>query len=278
MEEINIMQEPMESLGRVLTSIFSKPRRNRPDGAPEAILPTLSEPLLCQLCKGTAWISAGQPLQREYIPCACQRAEEVQVAKRIKWANLPDGLPHTFDNFEARTGTSDALEAARRFADRDSGYNILTLSGRNGSGKTHLLEAVGRTMLEAGYLVRYEYVPVLLDTLRAAYEEDAEVKFAERWAMYGRAQVLLLDDLGAERGSEWAIEKLTALVAERYRTGGMLVVATNLTFDQAAESLGYRIADRLWDERTGKVCSVTITAASYRTGRAWGVPRTGDRR
>lgn len=164
--------------------------------------------------------------------------------------------------------------AARRFAERDGDYHILTLSGRNGSEKTHLLETVGRMSLEAGYLVRYEYVPVLLDNLRAAYEDDAEVKFAGRWAMYGRAELLLLDDLGAEKGSEWATEKLTALVAERYRTGGMLAVATNLTFDQAAESLGYRLADRLWDERTGKVCSVTISADSYRTGRAWGAPRT----
>jgi DNA replication protein DnaC len=133
-------------------------------------------------------------------------------------------------------------------------------------------------MLEAGYLVRYEYVPVMLDNLRATYDADAEVKFADRWAMYARAQVLLLDDLGAEKASEWAIEKLTALVSERYRTRGMLVVATNLTFDQAAESLSYRLADRLWDERTGKVCSVTITADSYRTGRAWSVPRGKDRR
>ena len=86
--------------------------------------------------------------------------------------------------------------------------------------------------------------------------------------MYARAPVLLLDDLGAEKTTEWAAEKLTALVAERYRTGGRLVVATNLDFDQMAEKVGNRIADRLFDDRTGKVLSVTLTTSSYRTGRS----------
>ena len=208
-------------------------------------------------------------MKRDYVPCQCTGWEERKAARIVTWANLPDGLPRIFDNFEARPGTELALKAAQAFAQRDVSYHILTIFGRNGSGKTHLLEAIGKKMLEDGYLVRYEYVPALLDNLRATYDDDAEVKFPEQWALYGRAQVLLLDDLGAEKGSEWAIEKLTSLVSERYRTGGMLVVATNLTFDQAAESLGYRLADRLWDDRTGKVRSVSITADSYRTGRSW---------
>ena len=190
------------------------------------------------------------------------------MSKRMRWANLPEGLPRTFESFQVRPGTYQGLSAARRFTEPDCAYHILTMVGRYGSGKTHLLEALARRMLESGHYVRYEYVPVFLDDLRATYEEDAEVKFPERWAMYARAPVLLLDDLGAEKTTEWAAEKLTALVAERYRTGGRLVVATNLDFDQMAEKVGNRIADRLFDDRTGKVLSVTLTTSSYRTGRS----------
>ena len=202
------------------------------------------------------------------------------MAKRkITWSNLPPAPGRSFANFEVRIGTELALAAAQQFAVGEASYHILVLTGKNGCGKSHLLEAIGREMLAADRLVRYEYVPVLLDNLRATYDDDADVKFAERWAMYGRAQVLLLDDLGAEKPSEWAAEKITALVEERYRSEKLLVAATNLTFDRMADQLGPRIADRLWDEGTGKVHTVMMTCASYRTGRSWNQPqaRSGRR-
>lgn len=208
-----------------------------------------------------------------------------------KWANLPNSLvPKTFDNFESRPGTEIALAAAKIFpfaghmAENEDDpindftttqHHILMFTGRNGCGKSHLLEAIARRMLEAEMLVRYEYVLALLDDLRAAYEDNAEVRFAEKWGAIMRADVLFLDDLGAERGTEWSREKLTALIDQRYRNDeSYLVVATNLDFNQMAEQLGYRIADRLFDEHTGNVLSINITATSYRTGKAWGQPST----
>ena len=268
----------MESLGKILNSLTSIPstsKLRRTSESEESQWVSTQTPSKdpCHLCHGTEWLSIGGPLTREYVPCPCQGWEEKHAAKRVQWANLPDGLPRTFENFQLVPGTEEAVFAARQFAETDCTHHILTLTGGYGSGKTHLLEALGRRMLESGRYVRYEYVPLLLDNLRATYEEDAEVKFTERWAMYTRAQVLLLDDLGAEKTSEWAAEKLTALVAERYRTGGRLVVATNLDFEQMSEKVGNRIADRLWDEHTGKVHAVAISAPSYRTGRSWGVPK-----
>ena len=261
----------MESLASILRTIMSKPRRTSGNEEAQWASTQTSTALSkepCQRCHGTKWLSTGALLKSEYVPCSCQGWEEKQAIKRMQWANLPEGLPRTFESFQVRPGTEEGLSAARRFTEADCAYHILTLVGRYGSGKTHILEALARQMLKSGHYVRYEYVPVLLDDLRATYEEDAEVKFPERWAMYARAQVLLLDDLGAEKTTEWAAEKLTALVAERYRTGGRLVVATNLKFDQMAEKVGNRIADRLFDDRTGKVLSVTLTTSSYRTGRS----------
>ena len=217
----------------------------------------------------------GHPEFGEVFVCQCLKdaAEVKMVARKAKWSNLPPAPGRTFVNFEARTGVESALATAQQFAAGGAPYHILVLTGKNGCGKSHLLEAIGREMLAAGRLVRYEYVPAMLDQLRHTYEEDAEVKFAERWAMYNRAEVLILDDIGAEKPSEWAAEKVTALVEERYRSEKLLVAATNLTFDRMAEQIGARIADRLWDDGTGKVSCVMMTSASYRTGRSWGQPR-----
>ena len=230
-----------------------------------------------------------------------QRDIEQRKQRLLKWANLLiEGEPRTFANFEPRPGTELALTAAQNFTrevrydevgnvyvngTRHEGplstHSMLVLVGRNGCGKSHLLEAIARVELELtnySTLVRYEYVPTLLDDLRAAYDEDAEVKFEEKWGTYRRANLLLLDDIGTEKYSEWAREKLTTLVDERYRYGKRLVVATNLGFDEMATHLGYRIADRLFDEHTGKVLTIQMTCNSYRTGKSWGVPKGKDRR
>ena len=103
--------------------------------------------------------------------CQCQdRAEE--LSRRL-WgeSNLPhlsaNHPPRTLANYERIAGTENALAAVNAFmSDPD---HVLTLVGGSGTGKTHLLEAIGRHFIELGRSVHYDFVPDFLDELRDTY-------------------------------------------------------------------------------------------------------------
>ena len=167
--------------------------------------------------------------------------------------------------FDKLDGTKDVLKAAETMAQHE-GPPILVISGGHGTGKTHLLEAIGREWIHAGRSVRYDYVPDLLDELRATYSlgrEDTVHDARQRRANVG---LLLLDDLGQGTASEWVAEQLTAVVDERYRTETHLVVATNYSRDQIASRVTPRLASRLWDH-SDAVLMVSLSCPDYRTRR-----------
>lgn len=219
----------------------------------------------CPICHGVKWLRRWVGNDTEAYPCPCQNPAGEQARRLLRYSELPHAdAPRTFANFERRPETLDALAAAQEFAAGNGGYNILTLTGFFGSGKSHLLEAVGRQAITRGLKVKYTLVADMLDRFRDSYDAEAETEFREIYASYDKADLLLLDDLGAERPSEWAAEKLTRLVDDRYRNGKLLGVATNLGHRAMIAKLGERVADRLFDSRTGIVKTIIITAPSYR--------------
>ena len=95
-----------------------------------------------------------------------------------------------------------------------------------GRGKSYLLEAIGRQLLDDGVRVRYEFTPDLLKALRNSFSRDSLVDTSEIDARCSGAEVLLLDDVGAESTTPWTNERVTTFVDERYRSGRRLAVAT----------------------------------------------------
>ncbi|MEK7281050.1 MAG: ATP-binding protein [Chloroflexota bacterium] len=106
----------------------------------------------------------------------------------------------------------------------------------------------------------------LLDLLQASYDvtpveirSPEETPFQRKLNYYCKVPLLLLDDLGVEKMTEWRLEKLDTIVNYRYENKLPLVVSTNLPFSQMSR----RIADRLLDKRIGKF--VVLSGPSYRT-------------
>ena len=141
----------------------------------------------------------------------------------------------------------------------------MTISGPTGTGKTHMLEAIGRHWLDQDRTVRYEVAATMVDRVRRQAQEGI-TDLWDWWDWYQGRHLLLLDDLGLERYTPFAAEHLTRLVDGRLTSGLPLVVATNLDRDQMAEHLGDRIASRLYVEREDAegLQLVTTSAADYR--------------
>ena len=64
-------------------------------------------------------------------------------------------------------------------------------------------------------------------------------------SIYMRSPLLILDDLGVEKTTEWALQALYVVVNRRYLDGRQTIITSNLTLDEVREKLGDRIASRI---------------------------------
>jgi DNA replication protein DnaC len=155
-----------------------------------------------------------------------------------------------------------AFEAARRFAEEPSGWQVFL--GTFGCGKTHLAAAIANYQASQGKPVMFVVVPDLLDHLRATFNPNSPVTYDRRFEEVRSAPLLVLDDLGTQATTPWVKEKLYQLFNHRYTSK----LPTLITSADTLEEIDARLRARMLDQR---LCAIyVINAPSYRggTGRA----------
>lgn len=108
----------------------------------------------CDTCKDARYVSVKQNDEIRYVECKdCDGGRQRRLER---YANLPQrDPPKTFASFDV-SRAPEAFEAARQFARHEVTPHSLTFVGPNGTGKTHLLEAIAREMVAqelAGWFV-----------------------------------------------------------------------------------------------------------------------------
>jgi DNA replication protein DnaC len=156
---------------------------------------------------------------------------------------------------------SDVIEMARRFptqvreirrfagdidANLDAGRS-LWLTGSFGTGKTALAMIVSKAAIDAGRTVAIYSCPRLLSVIRESIDPQARggggvLDFLDRLAA---ADLLHIDDLGAEHRTEWVLEQLYTIINSRYEEERSTIITSNLERDALADQLGERIVSRL---------------------------------
>jgi DNA replication protein DnaC len=122
----------------------------------------------------------------------------------------------------------------------------LWLMGDVGTGKTSLAMLVSKAAVEAGHSVAIYSLPRLLSRIRRTYDAEAgEQSYLEFFERLTEVDLLHIDDLGAEKRSDWVLEQLYAIVNERYETQRSVVVTTNLRQEELEEQIGPRTVSRL---------------------------------
>ena len=169
------------------------------------------QPCAFGLCDGTGFVVDEQT--RVAVPCRCRPARVERRRARSLSAVIPRKYRGvSFDRPPVTELPGPQVQMVRHFvrdvdANRAAGRGVW-FEGDVGTGKTTLAMLVSRAALDAGRSVAIYSLPRLLAEIRATFEDGAEgsyVDFLDRLAV---VDLLHVDDVGAERSSEWVLEML----------------------------------------------------------------------
>jgi DNA replication protein DnaC len=181
--------------------------------------------------------------------CRCRR----QIIAQRKARSLSAVIPRryhdaAFDRYPVTEIDGAIVAATRRFAERiehhlDAGRGLWFM-GDVGTGKTTLAMLVSKAALEAGRSVAIYSLPRLLNEIRDTHRaERSHVELLDRLTA---VDLLHVDDVGAERTTDWVLEELYSIVNARYEEKRSMVITTNILDREAlCEQISERTVSRL---------------------------------
>jgi DNA replication protein DnaC len=198
----------------------------------------------CEICGGTGFEIVAKDGREFAVPCAC-RSGPSRKAGFFEACRVPPRYEHcTLRSFEP--GSDTLLQALRKVESYCGGYPYvgpdeglgLLFTGDNGVGKTHLAVAVLRELWEQkGARGQFWDFHELIREIRHSYNEETRTTELQVLAPVVDTDVLLLDDLGAWKMTEWMLDTLFFIMNSRYMAKRATLITTNFP-DVSPEKAG----------------------------------------
>ena len=219
------------------------------DGKPKKV------PVMCK-CRAEE-----ERLKKEQM----QKEEEMRSIQRAKISSMMDDTFRTacFANYQIRNGNERHLKVAKKYCiefskmyERNQG---LLFWGTVGTGKSYTAACIANYLLEANTsVVMTSFVRILQEM--QGFDREREETFTNK---LNSVKLLIIDDLGAERSTDYALEKVYGIIDNRYRAKKPLILTTNLTLQQMQDATDIRYA-RIYDRIFEMCYPMEFSGVSWR--------------
>src|SRR5579863_5441105 len=237
---------------------------------------------VCPVCGGSGWKSAGS----EHRVARCECRLKLRGDTLLSAARIPKRYEHCeLSNFEfdgPHAHLMKARMAACRFVEEYSASNNtgLLLIGSIGTGKTHLAVGIIKELVASKGIpcLFYDYRE-LLKQIQNSYNDSVKTTELDVLRPVFEAEVLVLDELGAVKPTEWVWDTVSLILNTRYNDNRTTIITTNFEDQPAAgatssisparaatrgETLGDRIGERM-RSRLHEMCRiVTLEGTDFR--------------
>ena len=186
--------------------------------------------------------------------------ERMQRLNMLKSLCFEDHALYSW-TFEKDNGKNPIMWVARDYVDKWSdalsGNTGLVLWGDVGTGKTFFAACIANALIEQNVSVKMTNFSTILNDL---FTESDKNKYLNRLNDHS---LLIIDDLGIERGTEYALEQVYNVIDTRYKSGKPLIVTTNLTLDELKAPTGIP-HKRIYDRVIGMCVPVMFNGVNFR--------------
>ncbi len=220
---------------------------------------------VCEVCFGTGMeIVAGKGAR----PCKCQKTgrhtdpfEKVRVPRRYSRCHFSN---YTAQNESQKLALLFTSNFTNEYPAEDRG---LLLSGPVGVGKTHLAVSILKGLTERGFSCLFYEFGSLLKEIQESYNPRTQASELAVLAPVLNAEVLVLDELGASKPTDWVRDTMAYIINTRYNDARVTIFTTNYpdrTSNEREETLEDRIGVRL-RSRLYEMCrTIEIDGTDFR--------------
>ena len=211
----------------------------------------------------------------EYERCDCSKSKEYwkeidnkvyEQQKRIRIRNIINTIykqnyigrklqEMNLENFYFDSSNKYVLDVVNDYINKNKDTmkpDSLIIMGKSDTGKTHLAAAIANKLIENDKTVLMERLTNLLDRIRETYENNTKSE-NELIEIYSNVDMLIIDDLGTEKISSWALEKLYTIIQNRYENGLPIIITTRFNKEGLIERFSYSKDSDLVDAMISKL-------------------------
>ena len=206
---------------------------------------------VCPLCEGSGWKTVAGSPERRVTRCDCQllaRADALltstHIPKRYEHCEL-SSFTTDFPGADPRIGLAHiaACRFVEEFDPRD-GTGLLIVGGI-GTGKTHLAVGILKELIgKRSSRCFFSDYRELLKQIQNSYNDSVQATELEVLRPVFEAEVLVLDELGAVKPSEWAWDTVSLILNTRYNDNRTTIITTNFPDEPAAGVMAPELSPR----------------------------------